>query len=148
MRCCAFFLLLLTTIISCSKQNIVRTNFAELTVGGEKFAFDSLEAVFDTSTQGITCNFRIYNLASNSNMTWETLSGSKWINGTYDYPGEQLPGRSVVYLHLQTYINRVPGTYTLQNNSLSLTIDQSENGRIHGTLSGKITCYTCTPLWH
>lgn len=145
MRYCASLLVLLMIIISCSKKKTERTNFVELTVGGEKFVFDSLEAVFDTSTQGITCNFRVYNRASNSNMIWETLSGSKWINGIYEYPGEQFPGRSVVYLHLQTYINRVPGTYTLQNNPLTLTIDQSENGRMHGTFSGKITCYTCTP---
>jgi DUF1680 family protein len=26
-----------------------------------------------------------------------------------------------------------------------VTIDQSENGRMHGTFSGKITCITCTP---
>ena len=49
------------------------------------------------------------------------------------------------YLHLQTYIDRVPGTYTLDGNSLTLTIDQSENGRMHGTFSGKVICYTCTP---
>ena len=145
MRCCASLLLLLTSIFSCSKKNTERINFAELTLGGEKFVFDSLEAFLDTSTQGITCNFRVYDRASNSNMMWETLSGSKWINGTFEHPGELFPGRSVVYLHLQTYINRVPGTYTLQDNSLTLTIDHSENGRMHGTLSGKITCYTCTP---
>ena len=145
MRCCASLLLLLTIIISCSKQHTGRTNFAQLTVDGQKFVFDSLEAVFDTSTQGITCNFRVFDRASHSNMIWETLSGSKWINGIYQYPGDLFPGRSVVYLRLQTYINRIPGTYTLQNNSLTLAIDQSENGRMHGTLSGKITCYTCTP---
>ena len=118
MRCCASLLLLLTIILSCSKKHTERTNFAELTIGGEKLVFDSLAAVFDTSTQGITCYFQVYNRASNSNMIWETLSGSKWINGIYKYPGELFPGRSVVYLHLQTYIDRVPGTYTLlQNNS-------------------------------
>lgn len=145
MRCAAFLLLLLTIIAGCSKKNSVRTNFAELTLGGQKFIFDSLEAVFDTSTQGITCNVRVYDRASHSNMIWETLSGSKWINGVYEYPGALFPGRSVVFLHVQTYINRVPGTYTLQNNSLTLTIDQSENGRLHGKFSGKISCYTCIP---
>ncbi|MEO5594651.1 MAG: hypothetical protein ABIR15_06660 [Chitinophagaceae bacterium] len=132
-------------IVSCSKQPAERTNFAELTLGGEKFVFDSLEAIFDTSTQGITCNVRVYDRASHSNMMWETMSGSKWINGVYEYPGDLLPGRSVVFLHVQTYKNRIPGTYTLQNNSLTLTIDQSENRRLHGRFSGKITCYTCTP---
>lgn len=146
MRYCASLLLLLTIFISCSKNNTKRTHFAELTVGGEKFIFDSLESVFDTSAQGTSCNFRVYNRESNSSMIWEISSGSKWINGTYEYPGELFPGRSVVYLDLQTYLNRLPGTYTLQkDNSLTLTIDQSENGRMHGTLSGKITCYTCSP---
>jgi len=145
MRCCGSLLLLLTIIMGCSKKNITRTNFAELTLGSQKFVFDSLEAVFDTSSQGIICNFEIYDRASNSYMEWETLSGSKWINGTYEYPGAQFPGRSVVYGHLQTYVNRVPGTYSLQNNSFTLIIDQSENGRMHGTFSGKLLCYTCTP---
>jgi hypothetical protein len=48
-------------------------------------------------------------------------------------------------MHLQTYIGRVPATYTLQNNSFNLTIDKSENGRMHGTFFGKMTCYTCVP---
>ena len=144
MRCYGSLLLLLTITIGCSKKHTERTNFAELTLGSKKFVFDSVEAVFDTSTQGITCNFLLYDRVSHSNMMWETLSGSKWINGTYKYPGDQFPGRSVVYLYLQTYINRVPGTYSLQN-SLTLTIDQSENRRIHGTFSGKLICYTCTP---
>jgi hypothetical protein len=145
MRNCASLLLLLTIIISCSKKNTVRTHFAELTLGGDKFVFDSLGAVFDTSTQEINCNFLVFDRASNSSMIWETSSGSKWINGTYEYPGEPFPARSVVYLHLQTYIDQVPGTYTLAGNSLILTIDQSENGRMHGTFSGKVICYTCTP---
>ena len=146
MRRCASLLLLLTLIISCSKKNSPRTNFAQLTVGGQKFEFDSLEAVFDTAAWGMTCNFGIYNRTSNSWMTWETTSGSKWINGIYEYPGQLYPpGRSVVFLQLQTYLNWVPGTYTLQNTSFTLTIDQSENGRMHGTFSGKLFCYTCNP---
>ena len=145
MRCCVFLLIVLTIVASCSKKNTVRTNFAELTLGGQKFVFDSLEAVFDTSTQGITCNVRVYDRVSHSNMAWETLSGSRWINGIYGYPGASFPGRSMLFLHIQTYINFFPNTYTLLNNSLTLTIDQSENRRIHGTISGKITCYTCNP---
>jgi hypothetical protein len=140
---CAFLLLLLTIIIGCSKKNTQRINFAEIKVGEDKFVFDSLEAIFDTSTASISCNFRVYDRASNSYMVWETLSGSKWINGDYGYPGEVLPGRCVVYLHLQTYIDRFPNTYTLTDNSFTMTIDQSEKGRMHGALSGKITCYTC-----
>lgn len=147
MRCFASLLLLFTIIIGCSKQKSQRINFVELTVGNDKFVFDSLEAVFDTSTEGITRNFRVYDRASNSSMLWETLSHSKWVNGIYEYPGELFPGRSVVFLHLQGYINRIPALYSLQgnSNSLTLTIDQSENGRIHGTMTGKITCYNCTP---
>ena len=146
MRCYACLLLLLTMIISCSKKDTERTNFAEITVGGQKFVFDSQEAVFDTSFPGsISCEFRFEDRASNSNMVWKTLSGSRRINGAYNYPGELFPGRSLVYLHLQTYSNRVPGTYEPKNDSLTLTILQSENGRMYGTLSGKMICLTCNP---
>jgi hypothetical protein len=145
MRYCVSLLLLITTIISCSKKNTVRTHFAELTLGGDKFVFDSLDAVVDTSAQEFSCNFLVFDRASNSYMNWEIISGSKWINGVYEYPGEPFPARSVVYLHIQTYIDRVPGTYTLAGNSLTLTIDQSENGRMHGTFAGKVICYTCVP---
>ncbi|MDP4216191.1 MAG: hypothetical protein Q8927_08315 [Bacteroidota bacterium] len=136
---------MLTIIIGCSKKNAARTNFAELTVDGKKVVFDSLEAVFDTSAQAIDCNFQVYKRGTGTHMEWETESGSRWINGIYNYPGESLPGRSIVYLHIQNYINNVPGSYTLVNNSLTMTIDQSTNGRLHGTFSGKITCYTCNP---
>lgn len=148
MRGCVFLLLLLTVIIGCSKKNTVRTNFAELTIGGDKFVFDSLEAIFDTSVYGVRCNFAIYNRATHSSMTWETSSGSEWINGIYEYPGQYYPGRSVVFLDLRTYINWVPATYSLQvlqNTSFTLTIDQSENGRMHGTFSGYLICHSCTP---
>jgi hypothetical protein len=143
---CAFLLLLSTIVISCSKKDTGRTHFAELTLGDKRFVFDSLEAVFDTSTQYVTCQFQLYDRASHSYMEWHTLSGlKKWINGTYEFPGEQFPGRSVTYLHLQTYIDRVPGTYVQKNNSFKLTIDQSENRRMHGKFSGVLICYTCTP---
>jgi hypothetical protein len=146
MRYCASLLLLLAIIIGCSKDKKERTNFAELTVRGDKFVFDSLEAIFDTSYQDVfSCNFVLADRASNSYMMWKTMSGTKWINGIYEYPGEYLPGKSIVLLHLQTYIDRVPGTYVLQNNAFTLTIDQSDNGRMHGTFSGKMICYTCTP---
>ena len=145
MRYCAILVMLLTVIFSCSKKNTPRTNFAELTVAGDRFVFDSLEAVFDTSTQEINCNLLLFDRASNSNMILETSSGSRWINGDYEYPDGQFPGRGIVYMDLQTYIDRFPGTYVLMNNYFTLTIDQSENGRMHGTFSGKITCISCTP---
>lgn len=146
MRYCASLLLLFTMIVSCSKKNNERINFAEIAVDGKTFAFDSLKAVVDTSSQANQANFTVYDRATNSYLTWETLSGAtKWINGIYEFPGQLYPGRSVVFMHLQTYVNRVPGSYSVQNNGLTMTIDQSENGRIHGTFSGKMKCFTCTP---
>lgn len=145
MRSCASVLLLLTVIFGCSKKNTARVNFAELTVGDHKFVFNHLEAIFDTSTDVFACNVRLDDTVSNSSMNWETLAGTKWINGDYGYPGQQIPGRSIVFMHVQTYIDHFPGTYNLQNNYFTLTIDQSENGRMHGTFSGKMTCLTCVP---
>ena len=86
----------------------------------------------------------IYDRASHSHMSWETSSFSKWITGIYKYPGDPYFGRSVVYLGLQSYVNWVPGSYGIQN-SFTRNIDESENGRMHGTFSGYVTCYTCTP---
>ena len=148
MRCCLFFLLLLTIsfTVSCSKKDKERTDFAELTVGGQKFVFDSSEVVIDTSFQGrISCEFRFDDRASNSNMMWKALTGSKRIIGTYGYPGALFPGPSLEYLYLQTYVNRVPGTYTPKDNAVSLVIYQLANGRMRGTLSGTMTCQTCNP---
>src|SRR5690242_1581500 len=145
MRCYAFMLLLLTILVSCSKKDKPeRTNFAELTIDNHKIVFDSLEAVFDTSTERITCNFIFFDRLSNSNMDLETISGSKLINGTYEYPGEQFPGQSIVYLGLHTYVNQLPGTYDVEHNNLfSLNIYQSGNGRMRGRFSGKLNCYSC-----
>ena len=145
MRCAASLILLLTIIIGCSKEKPPRTNFAELTIDGKKFVFDQLDAYCDTSADGITCNFQVTDQASNSTVTWEITSGERRINASYKYPGELFPGRSLVFLHLQTYIDRVPGTYNLQNNSFKVLIDESENGRMHGTFSGTLICYTCIP---
>ena len=145
MRFCASFILLLTIIFSCSKKHPPRINFGEVTVNGQKFVFDKLEAVFDTSTQGRTCEFRFDDRASNSYMAWETVTASKWIVGTYEYPGELFPGRSLAYMHLGTYVNGVPGSYEPKVNAVALVIDQAENGRMHGTLSGKMICRTCNP---
>ena len=145
MRYYISLVLMLTVIVCCSKKNTERTNFAEITVADEKFVFDSLKVVFDTSFQPVSCEFRFSDPASNSYVMWKTLSYSKWINGVYKYPGDRYTGRSVSYLYLQTYVNRIPNTYTLQNNSLTLTIDKSENGRMHGTFSGKVFCYTSNP---
>lgn len=138
--------LLLTLIISCSKKNDVeRTNFAELTIDGRKFTFDKLEAIIDTSTPGIRCYIRFEDGASNSSLLFKTITGLGRIVDSYQLPGELFPGPSLEYLHLQTYVNRVPGTYLVLNNSLTVIIDKAVNGRMHGSLSGKASCLTCTP---
>ena len=129
----------------CSEDKIPRTNFAELTVKGHKFVFDSMAAVYDSSYQQFAGEFILYNRSSNSEMNLETVSYTKWINGIYEYPGQSYPGKSVNYFALRTYINWVPGQYSLVNNTFKLKIDQSDNGRLHGTFSGKLFCYTCVP---
>jgi hypothetical protein len=153
MRCFAYLILLVTIFLSCSKKKEPpRTNFAELTLDGRKFSFNVLEAIYDTSSQGsdqgVYGNYRFYSSTSSttgSSLDFEIASTSKWLNATYEFPGELFPGKSIVFLHLQTYIDRVPGTYSLQNNTFTITIDSFENGRIHGTFSGKLFCYTSIP---
>lgn len=150
MRSCIFLLLLSTVLISCSKKEKAeqRSNFAEVTVNGNTFKFTTLEAIIDTSHDGNTCNVAVRDTVSNSSMVFETLVGfTKRTEGNYQYPGELFPGPSLVYLHMQTYVNSYPATYTVQNDAFKLVIDEVAKGRMHGTLSGKINCYTCTPYF-
>ena len=145
MRYSILFLSVFGVLLSCSPDKPARTNFAEITVNGQRFVFDSLEALYDSSYQQFTGKFRLNERSSNSEMKLETWSFTKWINGVYEYPGRQYLAKEVTYFSLQTYLNRVPGSYSLIENTFKLTIDQSENGRLHGTFSGKLICYTCVP---
>ena len=105
--------------------------------------------MLDTVYPGPYWELDIYdNLLPYSNLRWVLLSGSKWVNGNYGYPGEFFPGRSLSYIHLSTYANGPLAGYYLQNeyvNPFSITIDRSDNGRIHGTFSGKMSCVSCPP---
>ena len=110
MCCCASIIQIFNAYHPLFKRHSLADQFVEVTISGQKFTFDRLEAPFDTSTQGITCNFQIDDTASNSYIARETLSFLKWINGIQEYRGQPFPARSVVYLHLQTHINHVTGT--------------------------------------
>lgn len=150
MRCCIFLLLLTTLFLSCSKKEKAKEqkDFAKLTVNGNTFNFTTFEAIIDTSHDGNTCNVTVRDTVSNSNMIFETLVGTtKRPQGEYKYPGELFPGPSLVFLHIQTYVNSYPATYTVQNDAFKLVIDGVANGRMYGSLSGKINCYTCTPYF-
>jgi len=133
--------------LSCTKKEKAeeQRNFAKVTIDGNTFNFTNLEAVIDTSHDGNTCNVVFRDSISNSNMVFETQVGTtKNPKGEYRYTGGQFPSPLLVFLHIQTYVNRYPGTYTVQNDALILSIDKVANGRMHGSLSGKINCYTCT----
>ncbi len=150
MRYCASLFVLIAIVFSCSKDKngTERTNFAELTVNDYKFVFTKLEAILDTGFGYIVCNFRFEDTASNSQMLWEVYTGGEnRIKGTYKFPGELFPGRSIPFLHLGTYIGRVPYSYQPKENSVTATIDYAENGRIHGIFSGRMFCLSCDPYY-
>src|SRR6185295_8734816 len=97
MRHFLFLLLLITIIAGCSKKNTTgRTNFLELTVEGKKLSFDIKDTmVLDTVYPNSFWQFTAYdNRSPYSILHWVLLSGSKWVNGNYESPGEYFPGRS------------------------------------------------------
>lgn len=58
-------------------------------------------------------------------------SGSKWVNGIYEYPGKYYPERSINYMYLSSYINGPYQAYYLDYrnlNAFTITIDKSDNG--------------------
>ncbi len=133
-----------TLITGCSKKDDpARTNFAELTVSGHKISFDRLEAVVDTSTYATNTELRFEDSRSNSYLLMKTTVGGRQMVKVYENMGEPFPRPTLESLLLQTYINAMPGTYLPTTNSLKVHIDKVENGRLHGTLSGKVACYSC-----
>lgn len=151
MRYLSLLLLLTAIITGCKKKTTAeRANFLELTVGGKKLSFDIKDtAVLDTVYPSNYWELDIHdNRSPYSNLRWVLESGSKWVNGDYGYPGEYYPGRSINYIQLTTYVNGPFASYYLKNvyvNPFSLTIDRSDNGRIHGIFSGKMSCSSCPP---
>jgi hypothetical protein len=143
MRWLVPFLLLLLFITGCSKKKSERTNFFELTVQGNTFTANKFDVVFDTTY--LYWEFQIDDTTTNSYVSLYLKGGTKWINGEYTNPADIVSGREISRMSLQFYVNRYPNTYAMGNNPYTFTIDRSENGRIHGTFSGKMTCFTCTP---
>ena len=143
-----FILHLFAIVLSCSKKEdikIMRSNFAELTIDGNRIVFNKLEAIVDTSTDAIGCQIKFEDTLSNSYMLFNTVAGFRSILHNYQWPGESFPGPSLSNFILQTYINKFSATYVVQNTMFSVTIDSSKNGRMHGTFSGKVICYSCYP---
>lgn len=149
MRYFLALLLLVMMIAGCSKKAVTeRTNFLELTVEGKKLSFDIKDtAVLDTVYPANYWEFTVNdNRSPYSTLRWVLESGSKWVNGIYAYPGEYYPGRSINYMYLSTYVNGPYEGYYMSDrnlNAITITIDRSDNGRIHGTFSGTMSCYTC-----
>jgi len=142
-------LLILIIIAACKKKDTpMRTNFLELTVESKKLTFDIKDtAVLDTIYPASYWELYIHdNRSPYSILRWVLDSGSKWVNGNYGYPGESYPGRSINYMDLSTYVNGPNEGYYMNSrslNSITITIDRSDNGRIHGTFSGSMSCSTC-----
>ena len=147
MRYLLSLLLLITIIAGCSKNNTTeRTNFVEFTVGGKKIEFNIKDTVLlDTVPSHTFWHFSIYNnVSARSYLEWVLLSTSKWVNGDYEYPGGYQ--RTINYMNLSTSVTGPMESYYLANlyhNPFKITIDRSENGRIHGTFSGTMTCSSC-----
>ena len=144
-------LLLLTALITgCKKKSDPeRTNFFEFTIEGKKLSFNVKDTVLLDTVPGNS--FWQLDIDDNlspqhSNFRWTLLSRSKWVNGTYEYPGT-FAERSVFDLQLSTYVNGPWQYYYLTNGNLNvfkITIDRSDNGRLHGIFSGNITCPGCS----
>lgn len=133
----AVVLLLLWTM-GCSKDDDpVRTNFAEIIVDGQKFSFDRFDIVVRKTDPGFRCYFVFDNTATNSNVDF-TASSGKVVN-TYRFNGENSPGPGLESMSVSTYVDRMQRLYVLKNGPMLLTIDKARDGRMHGTLSGKIT---------
>lgn len=142
-------LLLVIIIAGCSKKDTPgRTNFLELKVDGKKLSFDIKDtAVLDTVYPANYWEFTAKdNRSPYSILHWVLESDSKWVNGVYEYAGINVPGRSIFDLYLTTYVNGPYESYypIKQNlNYFTIKIDQSDNGRIHGTFSGTMSCISC-----
>jgi hypothetical protein len=132
-------------ITGCSKSTPKRINFAELKVDSLTFTFDSVSVERDTMYYGTSLHFMAFDRASGSRLTWEAQSASKyWINGTYKFREIYGADRSLSRLYLGAYVNRYPKYYQLSDlNSFTMTINQSENGRVHGIFEGTLTCNSC-----
>jgi hypothetical protein len=141
-----YFLLLLVIIIAgCKKKDTpVRTNFLELTVEGKQLSFDIKDtAVLDTVYPASYWEFTAKdNRSPYSNLQWVLLSDSKWVNGEYEFPYQYPPARNISYMDLSTYVNGPYESYYLNHQNLNyftITIDRSDNGRLHGTFSGTMS---------
>lgn len=138
-------LLILIIIADCKKKDSpVHTNFLELKVDGKQLSFEIKDtAVLDTVYPANYWEFTAKdNRSPYSIMHWVLESDSKWVNGVYEYAGINVPGRSIFSLYLTTYVNGPYESYYPNNQNLNyftIKIDQSDNGRLHGTFSGSMT---------
>lgn len=145
MRYFLLILLLVTIIAGCSKKDSpVRTNFLELTLDDKKLTFNIKDTVvLDTVYPANYWELYIQdNRSPYSILEWVIESDSKWVNGVYEYAGINVPGRSIFHISLTTYINGLYESYYVNKhnlNTFTITIDQSDNGRLHGTFSGSMT---------
>jgi hypothetical protein len=137
-------LLILIIIAGCKKKALLRTNFLELKVDGKQLFFDIKDtAVLDTVYPATYWEFTANdNRSPYSNLRWVLLSDSKWVNGVYEYAGINIAGRSIFYIYLTTYVSGPYDAYYVNKQNLNyftIKIDQSDNGRLHGTFSGTMT---------
>ncbi|MCB0649500.1 MAG: hypothetical protein KDC49_22680 [Saprospiraceae bacterium] len=139
--------LLLTLIISCSKEPVQeRTNFAEITVDGKEFSFDKLEARVSHVDINYGTEITFAQTASNTYLSFY-LNSIHSLKKTYRH-GMLYPNPLISWMNLQSYINNYPETYSANHGEwhrLSVEIDKDNESRIHGFITGKITCSTCNP---
>ena len=141
MRHFSVLVLVLACILGCSDDpEVKRTDFAEVTVEGKKFTFSRLEATVNDNGS-ISCEVMFEDPKTNSYLNFLTTSHDRLWN---EYKSGGFTPK-IEWLHLQSYDNRVPGTYSLSVYLMTVKIDKDKDGRIHGSLSGKLECSTCLP---
>lgn len=157
MRHLFILVLVLMFITGCSEEDVAeRTNFAEIAVDGNKFSFNELEANVSKGDLNdgyayVSCEFNFIDTRSNSVLNffvfyYSTNASLVNIYKYNEYYQEYYRYGTLDWLHLQTYFERIPGTYTLKDQLLKVTIDRDKNGRLHGSLSGKLSCATCATV--
>lgn len=151
MRFFSILVPMLIVIYGCSDDpevEVERTDFAEVTVDGKKFSFNRLEAkvIKGDVSQGdlwVACELNFADTTTNSYLSFYTEATYQIVNKYI--AGDLFPTPTVHWLNLQTYFNRMPGTYTMRAFYMTVTIDKDKDSRMHGVLSGKVECLTCPP---
>ena len=133
------FIMLFPIIVFGCRKSGSEANYFRFQLNGETYNFDSITATVDTTTGAYIATLHAVNTKTGSNVSLETQSNIKSLNGSYSHISPQPSNYILVIFSVEIINVQSIYSYAIEGTPFTLVIDHSDGNKMHGSFSGSLT---------